>query len=96
MLPPVSAAFEQRLRARDWERGEGKDRTVVFMKVRFQVLKAVFLKMQVFWVLCCVDRCGVIDGEKLGSTPFEPRAALTRLLKASATGGGGSTGPGEF
>ena len=45
MLPPVSAAFEQRLRARDWERGEGKDRTVVFMKVRFQVLKAVFLKM---------------------------------------------------
>jgi len=49
MLPFVSAAFERRLRARDWERGEGKDRTVAFVKVRFQVPKAVFLKIQVFW-----------------------------------------------
>jgi hypothetical protein len=41
-------------RARDWEWDEGKDRTVVFMKVRFKVLKAVFLKIQVVWgvVLC--------------------------------------------
>jgi len=46
-------------------------------------------------VLCCVDRYGVRDGEKFGSTPFEPRAAWPRLLKASAAGGG-STGPGEF
>jgi hypothetical protein len=49
MLPLVFVAFERRLRARDWERGEGKDGTVAFVRVRVQVLKAVFLKIQVFW-----------------------------------------------